>query len=80
VPELPAVAAVVTFSPPRPPRAPALEGYSAVLDEVAAYDATDAAGQITAPLYITDPDGEQFSLVSPPNSPRSARGHARALH
>jgi hypothetical protein len=35
-------------------------GYSAVLDEVAKYDVTDVAGQITTPLYITDPDGEQF--------------------
>jgi hypothetical protein len=65
VPELPAVAAVVTFSPPRPPRAPAPQGYSPVLDEVAAYDATDAAGQIMAPLDITDPGGEQF----PPGQP-----------
>ena len=37
-----------------------VEGYSAVLDEVAKYDVTDVAGQITTPLYITDPDGEQF--------------------
>ena len=35
-------------------------GYSAVLDEVAKYDVSDVAGQITTPLYITDPDGEQF--------------------
>jgi len=46
-------------------------GYSAVLDEVAKYDVTDVAGQITTPLYITDSDGEQFSAVSPPSSPRS---------
>jgi hypothetical protein len=37
-----------------------VEGYSAVLDEVAKYDVSDVAGQITTPLYITDPDGEQF--------------------
>ena len=37
-----------------------VQGYSAVLDEVATYDVTDVAGQITTPLYITDPDGEQF--------------------
>jgi len=37
-----------------------VEGYSAVLDEAAKYDVTDVAGQITTPLYITDPDGEQF--------------------
>jgi hypothetical protein len=35
-------------------------GHSAVLDEVAKYDVTDVAGHITTPLYITDPDGEQF--------------------
>lgn len=35
-------------------------GYSAVLDEVARYDVTAVAGQVTTPLYITDPDGEQF--------------------
>jgi dienelactone hydrolase len=37
-----------------------VQGYSAVLDEVAKYDVTGVAGQITTPLYITDPDGEQF--------------------
>ena len=37
-----------------------VEGYSAVLDEVAKYDVADLASQITTPLYITDPDGEQF--------------------
>ncbi len=37
-----------------------VEGYSAVLDEVSRYDMTDFAGRITTPLYITDPDGEQF--------------------
>jgi dienelactone hydrolase len=37
-----------------------VHGYSAVLDEVAKYDVTGVAGQITTPLYITDPDGEQF--------------------
>jgi prolyl oligopeptidase family protein len=35
-------------------------GYSAVLDEVARYDVTGVAGQVSPPLYITDPDGEQF--------------------
>jgi hypothetical protein len=40
-------------------------GYSAVLDEVAKYDVTDVAGQITTPLYITDPDGEQFFCGQP---------------
>ena len=37
-----------------------VKGYSVVLDEVARYDVTDVAGQVTTPLYITDPDGEQF--------------------
>lgn len=37
-----------------------VQGFSAVLDEVARYDVTDVAGRITTPLYITDPDGEQF--------------------
>jgi hypothetical protein len=37
-----------------------IEGYAAVLDEVAKYDVTDVASQITTPVYITDPDGEQF--------------------
>jgi hypothetical protein len=37
-----------------------VEGYSAVLDEVAKYDVAHVAGLITTPLYITDPDGEQF--------------------
>jgi hypothetical protein len=37
-----------------------VQGYSAVLDEVVKYDVTDVAGQIATPLYITDPDGEQF--------------------
>jgi dienelactone hydrolase len=35
-------------------------GYSAVLDEVAKYDVTSVAGQVTTPLFIADPDGEQF--------------------
>jgi hypothetical protein len=42
-----------------------VEGYSAVLDEVAKYDVTDVAGQITTPLYITHPDGEQFFCGQP---------------
>jgi SAM-dependent methyltransferase len=42
-----------------------VQGYSAVLDEVAKYDVTDVAGQITTPLYITDPDGEQFFCGQP---------------
>jgi hypothetical protein len=37
-----------------------VQGYSAVLDEVAKYDVAGVAGQIATPLYITDPDGEQF--------------------
>jgi dienelactone hydrolase len=37
-----------------------VDGYSAVLDEVAKYDVTDVASQVSTPLYITDPDGEQF--------------------
>jgi dienelactone hydrolase len=37
-----------------------VEGYSALLDEVAKYDVAGVAGQIATPLYITDPDGEQF--------------------
>jgi hypothetical protein len=40
-------------------------GYSAVLDEVATYDVTDIARQIATPLYITDPDGEQFFSGQP---------------
>jgi len=40
-------------------------GYSAVLDEVAKYDVTDVAGQIRTPLYIADPDGEQFFCGQP---------------
>jgi dienelactone hydrolase len=40
-------------------------GYSAVLDAVSAYDVTDVAGRITTPLYITDPDGEQFFTGQP---------------
>jgi prolyl oligopeptidase family protein len=35
-------------------------GYSALLDAVAQYTVADIAGQITTPLYITDPDGDQF--------------------
>lgn len=35
-------------------------GYSAVLDVVAKFSVQDVAGQIETPLYITDPDGEQF--------------------
>jgi hypothetical protein len=35
-------------------------GYSAVLDEVSSYTVEHVAGQITTPLYVTDPDGEQF--------------------
>jgi hypothetical protein len=31
-----------------------------VLDEVVMYDLTRVAGQIGTPLYITDPDGEQY--------------------
>ncbi len=42
-----------------------VEGYSAVLDEVSRYDVTDVAMQITTPLYITDPDGEQFFAGQP---------------
>jgi hypothetical protein len=42
-----------------------VEGYSAVLDQVAKYDVTDVAGLITTPLYITDPDGEQFFSGQP---------------
>ncbi|HEX4833612.1 MAG TPA: dipeptidyl aminopeptidase [Trebonia sp.] len=37
-----------------------VEGYCAVLDEVAKYDVTAVAGQVTTPLFIADPDGEQF--------------------
>ncbi len=42
-----------------------VEGYSAVLDEVSRYDVTDVARQITTPLYISDPDGEQFFAGQP---------------
>jgi len=35
-------------------------GYSAVLDAVSEYTVDDVAGRIRTPLYITDPDGEQF--------------------
>jgi hypothetical protein len=42
-----------------------VEGYSAVLDEVSRYDVTDVAGQISTPLYICDPDGEQFFAGQP---------------
>jgi dienelactone hydrolase len=42
-----------------------VSGYSAVLDEVAKYDVTNVAGQITTPLYISDPDGEQFFSGQP---------------
>ena len=37
-----------------------VSGYSAVLDAVSHYTVHDIAGQITTPLYVTDPDGEQF--------------------
>lgn len=37
-----------------------VSGYSAVLDAVSQYTVHDVAGRITTPLYITDPDGEQF--------------------
>ncbi len=37
-----------------------VSGYSAVLDAVSQYTVQDVAGRITTPLYITDPDGEQF--------------------
>jgi hypothetical protein len=36
-----------------------VSGYSAALDEVAKYDLTDVAGQITTPLYVIDADGDQ---------------------
>ncbi|MBV9322567.1 MAG: hypothetical protein JO352_02130 [Chloroflexi bacterium] len=42
-----------------------VKGYSAVLDEVAKYDVTKVAGQITTPLYVTNPDGEQFFTGQP---------------
>lgn len=35
-------------------------GYAALLDEAARYTVRDVAHLITTPLYITDPDGEQF--------------------
>ncbi|WP_137352927.1 alpha/beta hydrolase family protein [Nocardia farcinica] len=35
-------------------------GYSAVLDAVSQYTVREVADRITTPLYITDPDGEQF--------------------
>jgi hypothetical protein len=44
-------------------RAYGVEGYSAVLDEVA--DVSQVAHQITTPPYITDPDGEQFFTGQP---------------
>ena len=37
-----------------------VSGYSAVLDAVSQYTVHDVAGRITTPLYIADPDGEQF--------------------
>ncbi|ODU03690.1 MAG: dipeptidyl aminopeptidase [Pseudonocardia sp. SCN 72-86] len=37
-----------------------VSGLSAVLDEVTKYTVADVASQIRTPLYITDPDGEQF--------------------
>lgn len=42
-----------------------VEGYSAVLDEVCRYDVSGVAGQIATPLFITDPDGEQFFAGQP---------------
>jgi dienelactone hydrolase len=36
------------------------EGYAAVLDAVTQYRLGDLAERITTPLYITDPDGDQF--------------------
>ncbi|RMI14281.1 alpha/beta hydrolase family protein [Cellulomonas triticagri] len=36
------------------------EGYAATLRAVRAYDLRDVAGQITTPLLITSPEGEQF--------------------
>jgi dienelactone hydrolase len=42
-----------------------VDGYSAVLDEVAKYDVTSVAGQVTTPLFIADPDGEQFFSGQP---------------
>lgn len=37
-----------------------VSGYSTVLDAVSRYTVEDVAARITTPLYITDPDGEQF--------------------
>lgn len=42
-----------------------VQGYSTVLDEVSKFDVTDVAGRITTPLYILDPDGEQFFAGQP---------------
>jgi dienelactone hydrolase len=42
-----------------------VQGYSAVLDEVMTYDLTPYAHQITTPLFVIDPDGEQFFTHQP---------------
>lgn len=36
------------------------DGYAATLREVRRYDASDVAGQVTTPLLVTSPEGEQF--------------------
>jgi hypothetical protein len=42
-----------------------VSGYAAVLDTVSQYTVHDIAGRIVTPLYITDPDGEQFFSGQP---------------
>lgn len=37
-----------------------VDGYAATLREVRRYDAADVAGQVTTPLLVTSPEGEQF--------------------
>lgn len=53
-----------------------VDGYSAVLDEVARYDLSTVAQQITSPTLILDPDGEQFFPGSRP-APVLALGACR---
>jgi dienelactone hydrolase len=54
-------------------------GYSEVLDEITKYDLTDIAAQINTPLYVIDPDGEQYLPGQPAELVDLVKGstHAR---
>ncbi|NMO03271.1 prolyl oligopeptidase family serine peptidase [Gordonia sp. TBRC 11910] len=53
------------------------QGYSAVLDEVMKFDLTSYAHRISTPLYVIDPDGEQFFTDQPADLAAMAAGATR---